>query len=106
MAVRERVTTLTCPICGSETIGLIKDSRPAEIDGQKIMRRRRHCDACGNRWVTYEIPANDYDHTLLRAQAFSGIVSETPDLIPTLIRLAEELGRFETAARQRRRPEA
>jgi transcriptional repressor NrdR len=40
-----------CPWCGAQTNRVI-DSRTAE-DGAAI-RRRRHCEACGRRFTTYE----------------------------------------------------
>ena len=42
---------MRCPFCQSEDTQ-VKDSRPAE-DGASI-RRRRHCNACGDRFTTFE----------------------------------------------------
>jgi transcriptional repressor NrdR len=42
---------MRCPYCASHTTQ-VKDSRPAEED--QAIRRRRHCDACGGRFTTYE----------------------------------------------------
>jgi transcriptional repressor NrdR len=42
---------MLCPICGSDETRVI-DSRPAE-SGEAI-RRRRLCEACQNRFTTYE----------------------------------------------------
>lgn len=42
---------MRCPFCQSEDTQ-VKDSRPAE-DGASI-RRRRHCNACGARFTTFE----------------------------------------------------
>jgi transcriptional repressor NrdR len=42
---------MRCPFCGNEDTQ-VKDSRPAE-DGASI-RRRRSCQACGNRFTTFE----------------------------------------------------
>ena len=42
---------MRCPICGHEE-SQVKDSRPTE-DGAAI-RRRRQCEACGERFTTFE----------------------------------------------------
>lgn len=42
---------MKCPYCGKDNTKVI-DSRPAD-DGESI-RRRRECDACGERFTTYE----------------------------------------------------
>lgn len=42
---------MRCPVCGHEEDRVV-DSRTAE-DGRAI-RRRRECEACGNRFTTYE----------------------------------------------------
>jgi transcriptional repressor NrdR len=42
---------MKCPICSAQDTRVI-DSRPAE-DGT-ILRRRRHCEACGGRFTTHE----------------------------------------------------
>lgn len=42
---------MLCPACGASDTRVI-DSRPAE-NGASI-RRRRECEACGNRFTTYE----------------------------------------------------
>jgi transcriptional repressor NrdR len=42
---------MRCPYCASENTQ-VKDSRPAEEN--QAIRRRRHCDACGGRFTTYE----------------------------------------------------
>jgi transcriptional repressor NrdR len=42
---------MRCPYCASHTTQ-VKDSRPAEEE--QAIRRRRHCDACGGRFTTYE----------------------------------------------------
>lgn len=51
-----------CPECGELALQ-IKDSRPANapyFDALTI-RRRRLCEACGARFVTYEITAEEID---------------------------------------------
>jgi len=40
-----------CPFCGSDD-NQVKDSRPVEEGG--AVRRRRHCNACGARFTTFE----------------------------------------------------
>ena len=42
---------MRCPFCGHEN-SQVKDSRPTE-DGAAI-RRRRQCEACGERFTTFE----------------------------------------------------
>ena len=42
---------MRCPVCGHED-SQVKDSRPTE-DGAAI-RRRRQCEACGERFTTFE----------------------------------------------------
>ncbi|MDY2629586.1 MAG: transcriptional regulator NrdR [Lachnospiraceae bacterium] len=42
---------MKCPYCGEDNTRVI-DSRPAEENNS--IRRRRHCDACGRRFTTYE----------------------------------------------------
>ena len=42
---------MRCPYCASDNTQ-VKDSRPAEEN--QAIRRRRHCDACGGRFTTYE----------------------------------------------------
>lgn len=41
--------------CGEESA--VIDSR--EVDGS-IIRRRRECPKCKNRWTTYEVPADAF----------------------------------------------
>jgi transcriptional repressor NrdR len=41
---------MNCPFCGAST--RVVDSRPSE-DGT-VVRRRRQCDQCGQRFTTYE----------------------------------------------------
>jgi transcriptional repressor NrdR len=42
---------MRCPYCGAEETRVV-DSRPAEAGA--TIRRRRECEACGNRFTTYE----------------------------------------------------
>ena len=42
---------MKCPFCSSENTRVI-DSRPA--DDNNSIRRRRLCDDCGKRFITYE----------------------------------------------------
>jgi transcriptional repressor NrdR len=42
---------MKCPTCGAIDTRVV-DSRPAEE--ATILRRRRHCDACGGRFTTHE----------------------------------------------------
>ena len=42
---------MRCPFCGEEDTRVV-DSRPAE--GGATIRRRRECEACSNRFTTYE----------------------------------------------------
>lgn len=42
---------MRCPFCGADDTRVV-DSRPA--DAGAAIRRRRHCEACGNRFTTYE----------------------------------------------------
>lgn len=42
---------MQCPFCGSDD-NQVKDSRPVEDGG--AVRRRRHCNACGARFTTFE----------------------------------------------------
>ena len=42
---------MKCPYCSQENTRVI-DSRPA--DDHSSIRRRRLCDACGQRFTTYE----------------------------------------------------
>jgi len=42
---------MKCPYCGNDNTRVI-DSRP--VDENTSIRRRRHCDACGKRFTTYE----------------------------------------------------
>lgn len=41
---------MPCPHCGSDKSS-VKDKRPAKSD---MVRRRRECKACGERFTTYE----------------------------------------------------
>ncbi|RJQ11592.1 MAG: transcriptional repressor NrdR [Bacillota bacterium] len=42
---------MRCPACGRPDSRVL-DSRPAQ--DQRIIRRRRECEGCGNRFTTYE----------------------------------------------------
>jgi transcriptional regulator NrdR len=42
---------MRCPWCSADDDRVV-DSRPAEAGG--AIRRRRHCDACGRRYTTFE----------------------------------------------------
>ena len=42
---------MRCPFCGDEDTQ-VKDSRPAEDNS--VIRRRRFCNACGERFTTFE----------------------------------------------------
>lgn len=42
---------MRCPFCGADDTRVV-DSRPA--DAGAAIRRRRHCETCGNRFTTYE----------------------------------------------------
>jgi transcriptional repressor NrdR len=42
---------MRCPSCGADDTRVV-DSRPA--DAGAAIRRRRHCETCGNRFTTYE----------------------------------------------------
>ena len=44
---------MQCPFCGQDNDKVV-DSRSSE--GGRIIRRRRHCLACGKRYTTYERP--------------------------------------------------
>ena len=45
---------MTCPVCGGDTI--IINSRKPDVDR---VRRRRECTACGHRFTTWEIEADE-----------------------------------------------
>jgi transcriptional regulator NrdR family protein len=51
----ESPNRLTCPSCGGD-LAAVKDSRPAEIYGQRTVRRRRECMTCKSRVNTMEMP--------------------------------------------------
>lgn len=42
---------MRCPACGRPDTRVL-DSRP--VQQQRVIRRRRECEACGNRFTTYE----------------------------------------------------
>ncbi|MEW6031630.1 MAG: transcriptional regulator NrdR [Bacillota bacterium] len=42
---------MRCPLCGRPDSRVL-DSRP--VQEQRVIRRRRECEACGNRFTTYE----------------------------------------------------
>ena len=42
---------MRCPFCGSEDTQ-VKDSRP--VEDATVIRRRRHCAACGACYTTFE----------------------------------------------------
>lgn len=46
---------MNCPQCSATTVR-VTDSRP--VDGGASVRRRRKCLACGLRWVTFELDAD------------------------------------------------
>ena len=46
---------MNCPTCNAATVK-VTDSRP--VDGGASVRRRRKCLACGYRWITYELDAD------------------------------------------------
>lgn len=45
---------IACPKCGGN-LKTVKDSRPTELRGIATIRRRRECETCGKRELTYEI---------------------------------------------------
>lgn len=47
---------MNCPRCHNHR-GQVTDSR--EDDANSTIRRRRRCPACGHRWTTYEVTAED-----------------------------------------------
>jgi len=57
--------TMPCLLCGTPTEA--KDTRSTGVGGYAATKRRRVCPACGDRFVSYEIPA-----TLLRRHSALG----------------------------------
>jgi transcriptional regulator NrdR family protein len=47
---------LSCLRCGASGV-IVVDSRVTRFDDYQAVRRRRHCNACKHRWLTYELPA-------------------------------------------------
>lgn len=43
-----------CPYCGDQGVR-VYDSRHLKSPREPVMRRRRRCVECGERWTTYEI---------------------------------------------------
>lgn len=56
---RLRDSKVVCAACGGQRVRVI-DSRHT----REHIRRRRHCELCGHRWSTYEIPAERYAQLL------------------------------------------
>lgn len=52
-------TLYRCPHCGDQAVRVV-DSRPLEASPEQIIRRRRVCRSCGQRWSTYEITDATY----------------------------------------------
>lgn len=91
---------MRCPYCNVENTKVI-DSRPA--DDNSSIRRRRHCDACGRRFTTYEkvetVPLivvkrdnnrEPYDHDKLK----DGIIRschKRPVSVDTITRIVDEI---------------
>jgi len=71
---------MQCPFCGSDD-NQVKDSRPVEDGG--AVRRRRHCNACGARFTTFEriqlrelvVVKRDGDRTLFDREKLKRSVS-------------------------------
>ena len=51
---------LECPSCRGR-LDKVRDSRPAQFHGQKIIRRRRVCTDCGERHNTFEVLEPSHD---------------------------------------------
>jgi transcriptional regulator NrdR family protein len=49
------LNALKC-LCGGD-LSQVVDSRPAVYGDTPTVRRRRKCDACGEKIMTYELPA-------------------------------------------------
>ena len=62
--ISKKLETILCPECGSGKVG-VRDSRPYEINGIKVVRRRRLCHGCGGRFTTVEAPASLFDAVTL-----------------------------------------
>ena len=100
---------MRCPFCGSEDTRVV-DSRPAE--GGSAIRRRRECEACENRFTTYE----RRDHALVvrkrdgTAQPFSAAkviagISRAVAGRPVPPATLDELGRIIEAFAEEHGPE-
>src|SRR5690606_21341434 len=51
MTARGYPGAMLCPVCNAPETRVI-DSRP--VEGGRAIRRRRECEACGNRFTSYE----------------------------------------------------
>ncbi len=49
---------MKCPHCDADVVYVV-DSRPAEVDQYKTIRRRRICRECKYRWSTIEVPLGE-----------------------------------------------
>ena len=54
---------MQCPFCGQDNDKVV-DSRSSE--GGRVVRRRRHCLACGKRYTTYERPEDNIRLTVIK----------------------------------------
>jgi len=57
-----------CPLCGSDTMQVVKDSRPTTYADHSVVRRRRVCEGCNGKFSTIELPTMLLDDTKLRAE--------------------------------------
>lgn len=44
--------------------GDVKDSRSSNLSGEEVIRRRRNCSICGQRFTTYEISLEQHTRIL------------------------------------------
>lgn len=63
MAGSGKSTKITCPYCTKATLNDVVDSRAGKWKEHYVVRRRRQCQRCDNKFTTIELPlmyANEY----------------------------------------------
>lgn len=56
MPRKKDATRTRCPYCKDNTVADVKDSRPAQYKDMILVRRRRQCQTCNNKFSTFEVP--------------------------------------------------
>lgn len=71
---------LLCPNCG-ERDSDVTDSRG--VADKSLIRRRRSCKSCGERWTTVEANMADLDEIIRKARCFDVVAKQCASMTST-----------------------